>query len=95
MEIKDNVDPKPAPKTPAPVPFVVKTDGPDVRTAQPVEGGPTVPTSMGLLDRDTVMNNRVGGTGVVHMHADPYDAPPNAPVSSTAVVDKSNDRDRK
>jgi hypothetical protein len=48
-----------------------KTDGPDAETAKPVEGAPTVETSLGQLDLETVMMNRVGGVGVVHMHSDP------------------------
>jgi len=45
-------------------------DGPDPLTAQPVEGSSTVMTSLGELDEATVVNNRVGGVGVVHMHTD-------------------------
>jgi hypothetical protein len=54
--------------------------GPDAKSAAPVEGGDTVETSMGTLDRDTVMSNRVGGTGVVHVHSEP--GPEVPPVAS-------------
>jgi len=32
--------------------------------------GPTVPTNYGDLDADSVINNRIGGVGVVHILAD-------------------------
>ena len=49
--------------------------GPDARTATPVEGRPVVQTSMGPLDKETVMNNRVGGVGVVSLQHDPSETP--------------------
>lgn len=54
-------------KAGAPVPL---THGaPDPKTAQPIEGAATVMTSAGELDAATVHGVRVGGTGIVHIHA--------------------------
>lgn len=75
-----------------------KTDGPDRETALPVEGRPVVQTSLGPLDRDTVVNGRVGGVGTVSLQHDPEETPggdqPMGP-GPTALHDKSQDHNKK
>lgn len=75
MDPKDTKDVKDKDaKTPAP-PAQANPNGPDARTAAPVPGRPVVQTSMGPLDKETVMNNRVGGVGTVSLQHDPEETP--------------------
>jgi len=81
---------KPAPKV------SVNPLGPNPLTAAPVEGQPVVQTSMGPLDRETVMNNRVGGVGVISLQHDPLETPggaqpsqpPDAPSHQPSIREK-------
>jgi hypothetical protein len=44
-------------------------EGPDARSAAPIPGAPTIETTLGTLDRSTVLNGQIAGQGVVSIHS--------------------------